>query len=769
MTCGILTLLAVAATLPTGWTVAPEGKRIPLDSFPVHARLLPGGKSALVLHSGYKPPSLALLNLETGLLDARFQLGDAGTDFAWDERSGEIFVPGGHQSNFVTLRLEQNSFQQRATRAFAEPVGPVSSLALSEDWVAVTQTLHNRVRFVHRRTGAERQLAVPRPTRVLFHAGLIYVLSNEPASLHVYDSELASFGQTPLPAGPMDLAVVGNQLFVAASNTNLVEILDLTTPQRPIPRQRLNLAPRPGWPVGVSPTSLHYDPAANRVYVVCSDANAVAVIDTVQTKVIGFVPSGWYPTFALPLPGRALLVLNGKGESSFPNPKGPNPTLHRSMTPKPAEGIEYIPLQQDGTGRLLEGLDAKKLNQQSRRFGQLTPPAREPNLGKLPKQIRHVIYIMKENRTYDQVLGDLPQGKGDSSLCLFPERITPNHHKLARDFVLFDNFYVNADVSSEGWHWSSAAIVPPSLMRRWPAAYAGRTRITSASPSPRDANKEEAMDAPAGGYLWSAALRRGVSFRNYGFFVKNRPGAKPGEEIVADASDPALLPHTNRRYAGYDPDFPDVERARIFLEDLQEFEKKGEMPRLIVMVLPNDHTWGTAAGKLTPYASMADNDLALGQIVEGVSKSQFWSSTAIFVLEDDAQNGPDHIDSHRAPAYIISPYTRRGSVDSSFYNTTSMLHTIEALLDLPALTHYDATSRPMTTAFQKRADLRPYAAVAANVSLTEKNPPPPATEAQNLDFSQPDRIDDKEFNNILWLALKGIPAPPPTRAAFLVP
>jgi hypothetical protein len=366
---------------------------------------------------------------------------------------------------------------------------------------------------------------------------------------------------------------------------------------------------------------------------------------------------------------------------------------------------------------------------------------------------------MKENRTYDQVLGDLPQGNGDPGLCLFPERITPNHHALAREFVLFDNFYVNADVSSEGWHWSSAAMVPHAIMQRWPAAYAGRTRQTAAVQLP------DPLSSAPGGFLWTAARDAKLSFRNYGFFVENRPNAKPGEPIVASTLDPALLPHTNAYYAGYDPDFPDVDRAKIFLRDLAEFERTGQMPRLITMVLPNDHTWGTAPGKLTPYASMADNDLALGQIVEALSKSRFWPKLAIFVLEDDAQNGPDHVDSHRSPAFILSPYTRRGAKDSAFYNTTSMLHTIEILLGIRSLTQFDATAPPMLPAFAAQADPRPYAARPANVPLDEKNPAR-ATAAQ-FDFSTPDRLDDREFNNLLWRALRGTDAPAPTRAAFL--
>jgi hypothetical protein len=264
-------------------------------------------------------------------------------------------------------------------------------------------------------------------------------------------------------------------------------------------------------------------------------------------------------------------------------------------------------------------------------------------------------------------------------------------------------------------------------------------------------------------------LDRGLRVRNFGYFVKNRPDAKPGEEQMASVSDPGLLPYTNRYYAGYNPDFPDVERARIFLEELASWEKSGSMPELVVMILPNDHTWGTSPGKLTPFSSMADNDLALGRVVEAVSKSRFWKETAIFVVEDDAQNGPDHVDSHRSIAYVISPYTKRGFVDSTFYNTTSLLRTMELILGLNPLTHYDAFATPILDAFQSKADTRAYEALDANVPLTLKNPEGTATAArsQQLNLEVADAIDEREMNDILWIAIKGTPAPAPVDSVFL--
>jgi DNA-binding beta-propeller fold protein YncE len=769
----LIPLLALLLTvpLPTGWRISPAGELIALDSYPVHAELLPDGQHALILQSGFRPPSLTLLHLASGKSLASFALADGAVDFAYDAAAGRAYVPTAHDSavEVIDVQVERRELSRRQRIVLSWPGKEfprsyASSLSLGPSYLAVTETMQNSVAIVERQSGQlQRRLAVLNPSRTLQHGGLLYVLGASPSLLYVFSGSDFSLRKTvPLSTHPASLVIADGLLYVAASGTNFVDVLDLADPADPKPLERINVAPTGKWPTGMTPAHLSYDAGSGRVYVTCSDGNTVAVLDR-RRRVSAYIPTGWYPTATLPLPGAGLLVLNGKGERSYPNPQGPNPTLHRTMTPQPPSPIQYIPLQQTGSARLLKQLDEKALRRHSADYARLTPVLRPAGPGRLPKEIQNVIFIMKENRTYDQVLGDITQGNGDASLCLFPEKITPNHHKLARDFVLFDNFYVNADVSSEGWMWTSAAIVPRFVMQRWPAAYAGRNKAQ------RNSVVDDPLDDAPGGYLWTNALKAGLSFRNYGYFVSNRAGAKPGEAIVAGTADPALLPYTNPRYAGYDPGFPDVERARIFLEDLQRFEAEGKLPRLIVMVLPNDHTWGTAPGKLSPYASMADNDLALGQIVEGVSRSKFWPHTAIFVLEDDAQNGPDHVDSHRSPAFVISPYTRRGAVDHTFYNTTSMLATIERILKLPALTHYDASSIPMLSAFGAKGDLRPWQAEGARVPLDTLNPARSATAARSeqLDLSQPDRNGDAEMNEVLWLALRGTLPPPPTRAGFI--
>ncbi len=357
----------------------------------------------------------------------------------------------------------------------------------------------------------------------------------------------------------------------------------------------------------------------------------------------GFLPAGSYPTATRVLADGHVIVLNGRGTMSVIDP----------LTD--------------------ETLDAYTKTARS-----LSPYRDDSKPEKLPP-IEHVLYIVRENRGYDD------------------ESAAPNHSKLAREFVLFDNFFVNADASAEGHNWATAGIATDYTQKLWPNSYAKRR-------DHYDYEGGEPANTPPAGYLWGNALSAGLSVRNYGYFVDNR--AKVGSDGVQidGVRDPALRSVTNTHYRGFDLDYPDVERARVFLEDLRQFESSGTMPRLMIMRLGNDHTDGTAPGKF------ADNDYALGLIVEGISKSRFWPATAIFVVEAAAPNGPDHVDSNRSPMLALSPYTRRGIVDSTMYNQSSVLRTIELILGMRPLTHFDAGARPLTAAFASAPNTAAYTA-----------------------------------------------------------
>jgi hypothetical protein len=516
----------------------------------------------------------------------------------------------------------------------------------------------------------------------------------------------------------------------------------------------------------MTPSALALSADKNTLYVVCSDANAAAVVDVKEARsdVRGFIPTGWYPTAAKALADGRLVILNGLGSRSYPNPHGPNPTIRTAPAYSGDSAVEYVGRMQTGTASIIAPVTEEALNKYTAEV-RANSPYNDDLLDIQPASlppIEHVLYIVKENRSYDQVLGSIGKGESDPSLCLFQENAAPNHYKLAREFVLFDNFYVNADVSADGHNWATSAIANDYVVKLWPSTYARRRDYF-------DYEGEDAAALPPAGYLWTNAGSRGVSMRNYGYWATNLKTVAPdGAVQIETVRDPVLAKVTDMQFRGWDLAYPDVKRAEAFLRDLAQFENTDKLPALMFMRLGNDHTNGTAPGKIAPLSMFADNDYALGMIVEGLSRSKFWKSTAIFVLEDDAQNGPDHIDAHRAPAYLISPYTHTGTIDSRMYNTTSMLRTMELILHLRPMTHFDAGARPMVGAFAKEGVFTPYQAEKPRISLEQRNPQNSTTAARSarLDFSEADLNDDDEMNDILWLAIKGTNPPPPVRSLF---
>jgi phospholipase C len=380
-----------------------------------------------------------------------------------------------------------------------------------------------------------------------------------------------------------------------------------------------------------------------------------------------------------------------------------------------------------------------------------------------PSPIKYVIYVIKENRTYDQVFGDLPQGNGDQSLCMFPRKVTPNHHKLAEEFVLLDNLYCNGQVSRDGHPWSTAAYHTDYIARDWHLTYSRRKGV--------DDDDDGGLSNPPNGYLWDACKRAGVTYRNYGEYGKRVSDGKGG--LKMDARVPGLVGHMCPDYgipkeAGVR--VRDTDDVEVFLKEYDEFVKKKAMPRFICMSLGEDHTDGTRVGAYTPQACVASNDLALGKLVEHVSRGPLWKETAIFVIEDDAQNGPDHVDAHRTVGLVISPYTKRKHVDSTQYATVSMIRTMELILGREPLSQYDAAARPMFDSFTDKADETAYKHTPAEINLNAKNGRTAygADRSAKMDFSEYDKIDDFELNEILWHAVMGkdAPQPPAVRRAI---
>jgi hypothetical protein len=532
----------------------------------------------------------------------------------------------------------------------------------------------------------------------------------------------------------------------------------------------LNDASPAGTGEGSTPNALALSPSGTRLFVAEADNNAIAVFDlsartagsigaTGSDALAGRIPAGWYPS-AVTADGGDLLVVNGKGRGT-----APNVTHWQPGQPHPPHSPDFTLGQINGTLTIIPAANASvtELNAFSERVASANGWNSPPALDKYPP-FEHVIYIIKENRTYDQVLGDLPGADGDSSLVFFPRAVSPNHHALAERFGIFDRFFVNADVSPDGHNWSMAAYVTDYSEKTIPSNYSGRGRSYDYEGLNREMQPEDDVAEPSSGYLWDLADRAGITYRNYGEFV-NQP------EDPAGVNDSAYLPtkaslaaHTNRAYPGWSMQIPDQVRVEVWLKEFQEFVRAGKMPALELVRLPNDHTSGATGGRPTPRAYMADNDLALGRLVEALSKSPFWKSTVVFVLEDDAQDGPDHVDSHRSPLLVISPYNRE-KVIHRFANTTDVVATIEDILGLGRMSQFDHYGRPLREIWETTPDLTPYSALTPSVSLTEMNPRrgAMAEASKKLTLRVEDTSDDDLFNRILWTTIKGDKPYPGTR------
>lgn len=815
--------------LPNQWFLKPAGRQIVVGDFPVNIALHPSGAFAAVLHCGYGPHELGILNLRQNRLVSRTNVEQGFYGIAFSSDGKWLICSGAgdetlHVFDFADGVLgADRPIALRDSKQRGVPAG----IAISADGHTVYAAnvwghSVSRVRLggaapeiAELSLLAEQPASPPDPApstddpaitkraqQALDPAkagdpfpyacvldeprGRLYVSLWARASVAVIDTAAFQVMATwPVEEHPNEMLLSrdGRRLFVANANRNSVTALDCATG---LPSETLVATlpiEQPGdrpqaTPPGNTPNALALSPDGKLLFVANANINAVAVFEVEEpgkARSLGFLPTAWYPTSVRLTPdGKKLLVANGKGITSKPNRHGPMPGI------KPLSGIyEYIGGLFDGTVSVIDLPDGQALDAQlktwtAQTFSCVPDTARKMAALDLrdnpvplrpgdPSPIRHVIYIVKENRTYDQVLGDLPQGNGDPTLCLFPEAVTPNHHALAREFVLLDNFYVESEVSADGHEWSMGAYATDFVEKTWPLSY-GHAK-GGKFPYPSEGAFEIAV--PAGGYLWDRAREAGVSYRNYGEWVLN--GKTPDDPCTAKV--PALEGHFDPLFRSFDMNYPDVKRTERFISELRRFEAEGEMPRLQIVRLPCDHTSGTSPGALTPTAQVADNDLALGRLVEAVSQSTFWPTTAIFVVEDDAQNGSDHVDAHRTIAFAISPYVRRGSVDSSLYSTASMLRTMELILGLKPMSQFDAAALPMHASFQAKPDLRPYTARPANVDLNARNLQTAwgARESQNMDFSKEDAADDLLLNEVVWRSVKGAhsPMPAPRRAAFV--
>jgi YVTN family beta-propeller protein len=562
------------------------------------------------------------------------------------------------------------------------------------------------------------------------------------------------------------------RLFVVNSNSDSISVVDTSTQQI---AATMSLEPFGLKLKGIAPTAIVVSADGARLFVALGGLNAVAVLDAKAGTILGLIPTGWYPNhLVLSSSGTTLAIatLLGVGSGSQDQPQRRFVHAYRGSVnvvavPDPAQNNRIATARRQLTSEPASG----------------APPMAVPSRAGDRSLIEHVVYIVKENRTYDQLFGDLRKGNGDPSLVMFGEDVTPNHRRLATEFVLLDNFYATGGNSGDGHQWVTQAAETSYAL--WPG-YVGRSYPFDGTDPIAYANT---------GFLWDLARARGKTVKVYGEYAGRLPENdlteraalldrwQRGDDLSHHWTVTAPLAPLNavlaRNYPPYSQSVPDVVRAQIFTKDLAEWTARGTMPNLVILQLPSDHTRGATPDYSTPKAMVADNDLALGQIVEVLSKSPFWPKMAILVVEDDAQNGVDHVDGHRTVALAISPYVRRGAVDSTFYAHQSMVKTIELMLGLPTLSLFDLIATDMRASFTTTADVTPYAAIKPKQSLFERNPKlaamrgplrQAAEATTKMRFDVPDAAPTDRLNRIVWGLVRGWGQPyPAVRTAVFSP
>jgi YVTN family beta-propeller protein len=780
--------------LPNGWTVTPAGEQVVLKDLPLNIVPLADNTHALVATSGYNAHELLLIDLHTRQIKQTKGVRQSWFGLALSPEQDRLWWSGGGGAVLHPFTLKDG---QLARTDDGDPTARVEKDGANKrkfrSGVAI-DSKRNLLYSLDIDAGIlfAIDLAGKAPERSVSLGGRPYDVVVAQNGSRLYASDWA--GRAVLAIDPTDLRVAAriavgehpnqiavhpkdDRLFVACASSNQVSVIDT---KLGVVTETISTVLFPKSPEGSTPDALAIAPDGKKLFVANADNNCVAVIDIAvesKSQVQGFIPTGWYPTSVAVTPdGKSLLVGVGKGNQTKANPipksaEPIKPSLANRGRPYPYIGttlsgaLSIVPVPDDAalaahTEVVYRNCPySDKLLTDAPYSGKTAIPKK---VGE-PSPIKHVIYIIKENRTFDQVFGDIGRGNCDPSLVMFGADVTPNHHKLANEFVLLDNLYCNGHVSADGHPWSTMAYNTDYIARNWALTYSGREGI-------EDDDDGDLQKAPSG-YLWDACARNNLTYRSYGEYGGRV--SQPDGSIKMEGRVPGLVGHMC-------PDFGiarepgqrsrDTGNVDVFLAEFREFEKNNNLPRFIVMSLGEDHTSGTRPDAYTPQACVASNDLALGRLVEAVSRSKYWPEIAIFVIEDDAQNGPDHVDAHRTAGLVISPYVKRISLDSTQYTTVSMIRTMELILGLAPLSQFDAAANPMFACFGDTPDLSPYTAETARIDLDAKNTllSYGAERSSKMDFSEYDKIDDFELNEILWRAIKGkdAPLPPAVRRAI---
>ena len=771
-------------TLPNGWTLSPAGRSLPLGDLPLNIAVSPNNRLMAVSNNGQSVQSIQLLNPVTEKILDNVIVPKSWYGLKFSADSKVLYASGGNDNRILKFLIINKKLLLKDSISLGNkwpekisPAGIEIDDAANKMYVVTKE--NNSLYVIDLLTKKiDKQLALGAEAYACLLSRdkkeLFISLWGGDKVLVVDIASQSISAEIPVGDNPNELLLnkPGNILFVANANDNSVSVIDIKL--RKV-LEVLHTALYPNAPAGSSSNGLALSADEKNLYVANADNNCLAVFDMVKpgfSNSKGFIPTGWYPTNVKVI-GKKIFVSNGKGYSSLSNVKGPDPTSKEQEVnyqhgdyKKQQSKIQYIGGLFKGTLSIINEPTEMQLSVYSKTVYANTPYTKEGELNAkgeagnpIPMKvgagspIKYVFYIIKENRTYDQVLGDVKEGNGDTSLVLFGEKITPNQHKLANEFVLLDNFYVDGEVSADGHNWSTSANATDYLEKTWPTDYGGRG-------GSYDAEGNRAIANPTKGFIWDYCKRAGVSFRTYGEFADDY---KANIKVLENN----FCPY----FTSWDESVRDTTRFYQWKREFDSLLAENAVPRFNSLRFINDHTEGQRIGKPTPFAHVADNDWACGLFVEYLSKSPIWNETAIFIIEDDAQNGPDHVDAHRSTAYVAGGFVKRNFVDHTMYSTSSMLRTMELILGLPPMSQYDAAAEPMWRCFTATPNLTTFQSVKPNVNLDDKNvkQTPSAKLSETFDFSKEDMIPDLVFSEVIWKAVKGESSimPAPRRSAFV--
>lgn len=778
--------MSPVVSLPNGWKLSPAGKSFALGDLPLNMAVSHSKKFIAVTNNGVSAHSIMLIDVKSARVIDSTIIPKAWYGLTFSASDQFLYAAAGHDNKIVKYEIAQNKLVKKSEiilgAAWPNRIAPAGLTFDAKRQKLYVVTRDNRSLYVidAKTEKIEKQYG-------LDGEAYMSVMSADSKELFiscwgcdqvlVFDVEKQAW-KSPIRVGDnpneMLLSANGQQLYVCNSNDNTVSVINIQAKKI---IETLDVALYPNSPSGSTTNGLALDPIKKILYIANADNNCLAVFDVAKPgKSVskGFIPVGWFPTNIKFIQNK-IWVSNGKGNTSLANPYGPRPIkngeeviLHGADINAPKE-VQYIGSMFKGTMSVIPSPSAKDLVVYSKavyRNASYTPNKSEladkdapgfPIPMKMGQKspIKYVFYVIKENRTYDQVLSDVKGGNGDTTLLLFGRKYTPNQHAIAEKFVLLDNFYVDSEVSADGHMWSMGAYATDYMEKSWPTSYGGKGGGIYG-----DAEKNVVLNK--NGYIWDECNRFGVSFRTYGEFVT------AGKPTI-----PVLNNHFNPSFPSYSLAIMDTTRLRIWKTEFDQMVKENRVPQFNTLRMGNDHTEGLRIGRPTPYAHVADNDYAVGLLIETLSKSPIWNETAVFILEDDAQNGADHVDAHRSTAYVAGGFVKRNYVDHTPYSTSSMLRTMELILGLNPMSQYDAAAMPMWRCFDSEAKPFDFKAIKPNVDLQARNVVRNEWQRRSelFNFDKEDANNDVAFNLVLWHGLKGnaIPFPGPTRAAFIFP